>query len=291
MTFKKISVFLLLILSLIPTSLIFAQSSNVGFIPANIWYSKDPFEEGDKVKIYTLVFNPDDRELSGTVVFFDNSTFLGKKDFKASPKSVKDIYIDWTVNAGNHTIFAKIENAKFLISKDKYEEVYVAENKTAESKINVAKKIIADLPEKVIDSVSNSAPVTGIQKTIGDNTPAFVTNTINSTTNFLEDIRESSKNSLENKKESVQKEIDVLDKMKIDKEAKFNEDGTIKKGETVKEAVKSTETKNLALKPFKQAEYFVLTIIAFIFKNKVIFYGLIVLIIFWILRFIWRLIF
>jgi hypothetical protein len=291
MTFKKISLFLFLLFSLVPTNSIFAQSSNVGFIPANIWYSKDPFEEGDKIKIYTLVFNPDARELSGTVVFFDNSTFLGKKDFKASPKSVKDIYIDWTVNAGDHTIFAKIENAKFLISKDKYEEVYVAENKTQESKRDVAKKIIADLPEKIINSVSNTAPVTGIKKTIKDNTPAFVTNTINSTTNFLEDIRESSKNSLENKKESVQKEIDILNKIKINKEAKIADDGTIKKGETVKEAVKSTETKNLAIKPFKQAEYFILTTLAFIFKNKIIFYGLIILIIFWILRFLWRLIF
>lgn len=291
MRFKKISAFIVLVFCLMPTSFIFAQISNVGFIPANIWYSKDPFEEGDKIKIYTLVFNPDDRELSGTVVFFDNSTFLGKKDFKTSPKSVKDIYIDWTVDVGNHTIFAKIENAKFLISKDKYEEVYVAENKTEESKRNVSKKIIAEIPEKILDSVNSSAPVSGIQKTIKENTPVFVTKTIDNTTNFLENIRENSKNSLENKKGEVQKEIDVLNKMKIDKEAKITEDGNIKKGETVKEAIKSKETSNIALKPFKYAEYFVLATLAFVFKNKIVFYGILFLIIFWILRFIWRLIF
>ena len=58
---------------------ILAQSSNTGFVPGNIWYSKDPFEEGDKVKIYTFIFNPDSRELSGTVIFFDKTVLLGKK--------------------------------------------------------------------------------------------------------------------------------------------------------------------------------------------------------------------
>ena len=117
MTFKKVSIVLFLIFSLFPIQKIFAQNSNTGFVPGNIWYSKDPFEEGDKIKIYTFIFNPDARELSGTVIFFDKTVLLGKKDFIILSKSANDISIDWTVTAGDHTIFGKIENAKFLISK------------------------------------------------------------------------------------------------------------------------------------------------------------------------------
>ena len=105
---KNIVLTLILLFYLFPIGKIFAQIPNVGFIPSNIWYSKDPFEEGDKIKIYTLLYNPDSRELSGNVIFFDNTTLLGQKSFKIASKAVKDLSIDWTVEAGNHTIFAKI---------------------------------------------------------------------------------------------------------------------------------------------------------------------------------------
>ena len=290
MTFKKIGIIIFLIFTLIPFKIIFAENSNVGFIPENIWYSKDPFEEGDKVKIYTLVFNPDERELSGTVVFFDKSTFLGKKDFKAPAKSVKDINIDWVATVGDHVIFAKIENAKFLISKDKYEEVYVAENKTEESKRAVSKKIISELPEKISNKLNDSDTISNLQKTISENTPSIIKDTIEQTTNSLEKIRINTNNSIEDKRGNVKKEIDILNKTKTSKETQISENG-IENKETVKEAIKSTETKNLALKPFKYAEYFLLTIFGFILKNKIVFYGLLILIIFWILRFLWRKIF
>ena len=93
MTQKKFLIFLFLTL-LFPINKISAEIANVGFIPDNIWYSKDPFFEGDKIKIYTLIFNPDGRELSGTVSFFDKTILLGKKDFRVSGNGVKDISID-----------------------------------------------------------------------------------------------------------------------------------------------------------------------------------------------------
>src|SRR3989344_4963797 len=104
---QKFWAVLILIVFLLPINKIIAQTSNAGFVPGNIWYSTDPFEEGDKIKIYTLIFNPDARELSGTVIFFDNSIFLGKKDFVAPAKGVKDISIDWTAAAGSHSILRK----------------------------------------------------------------------------------------------------------------------------------------------------------------------------------------
>src|SRR3989338_5661631 len=70
MTLKKALIFVLIINSLFGACRAYAQSSNAGFVPGNIWYSLDPFLEGDKIKIYTLIFNPDPRELSGTVIFF-----------------------------------------------------------------------------------------------------------------------------------------------------------------------------------------------------------------------------
>ncbi len=267
---KNIVLTLILLFYLFPIGKIFAQIPNVGFIPSNIWYSKDPFEEGDKIKIYTLLYNPDSRELSGNVIFFDNTTLLGQKSFKIASKAVKDLSIDWTVEAGNHTIFAKIENAKFLNSNGSYEEVYLAENKTEESKSNVPKKIITDLPNTISDKIAESTTVvTDVQKIVKDNTPTFITKAVDFTTSSLEDIRANTNTSLEDKKQTVQKEINVLN-------------------ETKKNNTKNTD---YILKPFKYLEIFFLTIFAFIFKTKILFFGLIVVILFLILRYIWRLIF
>ena len=139
---RKFFLIILIIFSILPLSKIDAQDTNVGFVKGNIWYSQDPFQEGDKIKIYTMIFNPDEREFSGTVVFFDNTILLGKKDFVLKGNGVMSIYINWTVNAGDHTIFAKIEKAKFLISEGKYEEVYIANNETERNSRNISKNNI-----------------------------------------------------------------------------------------------------------------------------------------------------
>ena len=286
MPLKKLGVILILIFSIIPIKNIFAQIPNVGFIPSNIWYSVDPFGEGDKIKIYTLLYNPDNRELSGTVIFFDSTTLLGQKSFKIAPKAVKDLSIDWTVTSGDHTIFAKIENAKFLNSNGSYEEVYLAENKTEESKRDVPKKIITELPNTIANKITESTTaISNIQKTIEDKTPTFVTKAIDS----VENLRTNVDLSLEKNKESVQKELNIL-----------NNSNSVNKDLTEEELAAQTKIKdklgdlqksNNILKPFKYAELFFLSIFAFIFKYKILFYCILIFILFLILRFIWRLVF
>src|SRR3989338_8628539 len=165
MALKKIGTILFLIFSLLPIQKIFAQDSNAGFVPGNIWYSQDPFEEGDKIKIYTLIFNPDERELSGTVIFFDSSVFLGKKDFTASAKGIKDVSIDWTATVGDHNIFGKIENSRFLVSGEKsertYEDVYLSGNETSKSSRRVNKKIVSVSSDTIFTNIGLAAENTG----------------------------------------------------------------------------------------------------------------------------------
>ena len=42
---------------------------NVGIIQDTIWFSQKDFSEGDKITIYTFVFNGADQTLSGVVDF------------------------------------------------------------------------------------------------------------------------------------------------------------------------------------------------------------------------------
>ncbi len=293
MFIKKIGIIFFLILSFLPAQNTFAQTENVGIIPANIWYSKDPFEEGDKIKIYTVVYNADTRELSGTVIFFDYNIFLGKTNFSVSGKSTTYVSINWTVTAGNHTIFAKIENAKFLISKDKYEEVYLAENKTEESKVTISKKVVSNISNNINDKVAGTTNIiSNAVDTVKSNTPPIVTNTINTVSDSLESIRTNLDSSTNINKEKIQNEINVLNKVQDSPEKEISLDKTTNK-ETLNiySKIKSKDTTNLVQKPFKYVELFFLTIFSYIFKYKILFYGLIIFIIFIIIRYIWRLIF
>lgn len=269
MNLKKAGIILFLIFSLFPTQNIFAQNKNTGFVSGNIWYSKDPFEEGDKVKIYTFVFNPDVRELSGSVIFFDKTTLLGKKDFTIPAKGADDVSIDWTVSTGDHSIFAKIENAKFLISKGNYEEVYLAENETEKSTSSVSKKIVANTLSQIKDN--KDSIISDIQKIIEDKTPNIITEPITSTTNTLEKLRLNTNIASENKQKEIKNEIKALD----DTKGKIN----------TKTAVSPL------LRPFKYVELFLLSIASFILNNKILFYGLILIFVFFVLRFIWKKIF
>ena len=273
MTFKRISIILFLVFSLLPLVKIYGANSNAGFIPANIWYSKDPFEEGDKIKIYTLVFNPDARELSGNVVFFDNSILLGKKDFTAPPKSTKEISIDWKVNTGDHTIFGKIENAKFLVSAGKYEEVYLAENETEKSKSTVAKKIILKTDTNNMTNLAMNSLVDNASKFVEDKVPNVVKKPINEGLNVVEDFRQNTGKSIETKKETVKSEIKSLENKSIP-----TKDSNV-------------DTSGKLLKPFKYMELFLLNILSFILNTKILFYLISISILFYLIKFIWGKIF
>ena len=266
MYFKKLGIFLFLALSVLGVYGKNIEAANVGFVPSSIWYSKDPFEEGDKIKIYTLIFNGDKRELSGTVLFFDKDVLLGKKEFVVPPETAKDISVNWTVDAGSHSIYAKIENAKFLISKGKYENADVAETQTKESSRTVAKKIIAkntDAESSADDTGFES--IKNIGNTIEEKTPSFIAKPVVLGASIVEDFRTNTGATMQTKKEETKMEVDTLSK-----------------------APPSKTTNSSILKPLKYIQLFFLTIISFLFNNKIIFYLVSLALVFFILRFIWR---
>lgn len=264
---RKFFIVLIIVWSLLPTEKILAQSV-AGFVPGNIWYSKDPFEEGDKIQIYTMLFNPDSREFSGTVIFFDNSTFLGKKDFKLNSKEANDFFINWTATVGDHKIYAKIENAKFLLSTGKYEDYYTAGNQTGISERSVSKKITTNSSnsnKSLIDTSSITIPDFG--KIIEDKTPDVIAKPVVATASGVDSLRSNIGNSIEKTKAEVKQELNP------------------------KTEEKKKTPDNKIMKPFKYVELFFLYLFSFIFNNKFIFYPLCLIIIFFILRFIWRKIF
>lgn len=311
---KHIFIILFLMICVLPLSKIIAQNSNAGFIKSNIWYSQDTLEEGDKVKIYTVIFNPESRKLSGTVSFFDKTVFLGKKSFSITGKNTEEISIDWTVQAGSHTIFGKIENAQYLNTNGTYEDVYLAESETDKSSLTISKKIIANTSNTSGTSTKNTNTSSGgnsgienIKNIVLEKTPDFIAAPIIATALKAEGLREELSVATDNKKDEIQAELDEINGIiKQDTtEEKIDTKSTAKSSSSVKNQTKNTtdikETKQIEQKnttnntksssfekPLKQVELFFLKLFSYLLKTKILFYAISSFIIFMLVRFIWH---
>ena len=108
--------------------------SNLGFLAGNIWYSKDPFFAGDKVRIYSGVYNSGVHDLVGSVEFSDNGTLLASVPFLVQGQGrMKDVWVDWTTTKGDHKISARIVNAKLAVIGGKEEPIAIASAQSGES--------------------------------------------------------------------------------------------------------------------------------------------------------------
>jgi hypothetical protein len=268
---KKIFMTLLLIVYLLPIGKIYAQATNAGFVPGNIWYSEDPFQEGDKIKIYTLIFNPDTRKFSGKVDFYDKDVLLGSKDFNIAGTSTKDISINWTVTAGDHSIFGQIVNAKFLTSSGTYTSVTLSDNKTDTSSRTVTNKVIAQNINNAVNSVDttfNNAldSINNIGDTAKNAIPDSVSGSLVTTTGNVESFRANTNTMIANAKTEAQNNIKTLNNTKA--------------------GGADTASANYIEKPFEYLKLVAYTILGAIFKNKVLFYGISVIIVLLILRYL-----
>jgi hypothetical protein len=274
---KKIGAIILLILMLSFGHFVFAES-NSGFIDGSIWYSQTPKVEGESVDIHTAIWNGSDNEITVHVEFYDSTVLLGGRDIKIPKGSLVDVHIPWKVTAGDHTISAKITKSSAIVSGT-VTSISITSNQTETSKITILKK-------SAVESGATE-PIDTIAKKVADSLPAQValpaTNAIVKVDNFRESVGTDINSAIEDVKERIADIDNTVAKP------------TSEKSSTSKTATKDTknEPKNSLSgteKPIAYVELFFLTIASFIFTQKLLFYGICALIIFLVLRLIFRMI-
>lgn len=111
---------------------------NAGFVQGNIWYSKTPFFAGDKIRIYTIVFNGSTQDLTGSVEFLDNGIPIGESQFAISGGGrVRDMWVDWIAKDGKHTITARIAEVSATDTSGKKKIVALESGETGKSEVSV----------------------------------------------------------------------------------------------------------------------------------------------------------
>lgn len=96
-------------------SALFAATLSAGVPMDPIWFSKDPFFEGDQITIFTPLYNSSAYRFSGTVELHDGTGTIGAKQFTLDPKGASEIFaFSWKAERGEHTFSIAIVNGKFI---------------------------------------------------------------------------------------------------------------------------------------------------------------------------------
>lgn len=270
---RKLFIYSFFILFLTPLTFInSAETINSGFIPGQIWYSSEKLVEGQNVNIHTAVWNGEKNPVTTKVEFYDKNVILGSREVVISPQELKNISIPWKITAGDHAISAKIISSSINISgKKEIVNLNQTETETDKQSVPVTTK---DEKGNVIsgnDIFKNQINKTGSK--INDILPEGVNDNVSNIFAKIENFRVTSSIKLTENKKNTQKEIDFMK----------NEDQG--KSENAKQ---KQNTEDGIKKPIYYIKLVLLTILVLIFTTKIVFYGLLVLIIFYILRFIYR---
>jgi hypothetical protein len=143
--------FLLIISCLFPltASAQTATSTEAGFIPNPIWFSKDRFYAGETVKISTVIHNDLQNTITGSLVFLDGKNQIGTTDFSLAPSAIKPLSINWRARAGAHEIRAQIENAQKINADGTKTAIELSQSQTASTR-----KIVEADPAQTADPKS-----------------------------------------------------------------------------------------------------------------------------------------
>ncbi len=260
--------------------------SNAGFVQSNIWYSKDPFYAGEKIRIYTVIFNGNKYELTGSVEFLDNGTLIGKTAF-ILPVGVRtrDLWVDWKASEGKHTITARLVDVVTDGPNGK-QAVVLANNETGKSELTVELDPIAkeaqlkaqtdksaETQNQVLEKVDDAV------QAVNNVIPTPVKEGVSLGINIIEALRTEEAYNFSLARENKVRDIEVI-------KAEEQIGHLAGKPETVVSATDAIL--NTAKKPFAYVMLGLFTVLHYIFEWKILFYGIIFYILYRLFRWIIR---
>ncbi len=271
-----------------------AAMTATGFIPGQIWYSKDPFVEGDSIRIYTAIWNNSTSPMSAKVEFYDKNVILGTRDVVVAPSNLEDVYVSWKVTAGDHLISAKIISPSITTSGKK-ETISVSNNIT-----EVDKRFVPVVVKTVSGETATSTDVIKSQvdkatSSITDMLPESISVPASEGVGVVDNFRTNTFDQISQAKVDTEKKIAEIKSAEGSTPSKTGENSTSKNTGTKPSSSDTNKVSSQKVgvdvateKPIAYIKLFFLSVLSFVFGSKLVFYSLIVLLIFFILRFIYR---
>ncbi len=142
-----------------------------GFPDASVWLSNTAPKHGEKIRMYTVVYNGTGESVDGTLTFLVDGKEHASQEISLATQSSKVVSAEWQATAGNHTFGARFGS----------EDSAVSEAVTASTQVSVAEpppptalQKTAEQTSSVVNSIaSTSVPVvTNIASAIFEKTEA-----------------------------------------------------------------------------------------------------------------------
>ncbi|HAE36687.1 MAG: hypothetical protein UR85_C0008G0025 [Candidatus Nomurabacteria bacterium GW2011_GWF2_35_66] len=273
---RKYFIFFILIYFIFIPSYSFGATLATGFIPGQIWYSKDPFIEGDTVKIYTALWNSSFSSLSAKVEFYDKNVILGSRDVVVPALKLQDVSVSWKVTSGDHLISAKIISPSTTTSGKK--EAVIVTNTTTEIDKRFVPVVLTTAEGK--PATSSDVLKSQIDKatsSVDDIVPLSISTPVSKNIGLIDNFREDAFKKISATKIETKDRIDEINK--IENKTTTDKTSTVQNKVGVEDATE---------KPITYLKLIFLSILSFIFGSKLVFYAIIVFLVFLIVRFIYR---
>ncbi len=246
------------------------ELENAGLPPATLWSVPAVLVEGEAGALHTIVYNANDGDLDGTMGFYDGSLLLGEKKFHVATNGVSDVSIIWAVTAGAHNLYAEIENATRTLPHKSPETISVTVSKTASIRPVVPKTILVKeaLPENAKEVLGQVDETKGV---IGSAVGAGIMDKAIAIFDSIDAKRGGFADRVKDKRDGVK---DALNK------ATLEENHII-----VDENPSGTKVKTNAFdRPLMSVEKFFLDIALFIIGTPIVFYGIIIALVIFIVK-------
>lgn len=268
------------------------HAEQLGFPEKSIWYSDDSFTAGETVTIYTLVVNSESSPVSGTVRFYDRDVVLGESKITIDKNDAKVVPLNWKVTEGEHQFSAQFSQVTLTESNGSKVSIVPTSSQTSKDTVYVKKN--TEKPQEDTSALAAQASLnkdvitTEVSKAtdfIKDKTPDSIEAKVSGATLNIENLRETWEDQFNEKKQSEKDSLKALnayydDRLKAKEEADPDN--------FVKQTYVDSSGENILKKPLHYVLIFLYSLVLFVVGNALIFYGLALLIVFWILRAIWR---
>ena len=284
--FSKIlffTVFVVLTIFRVPTA-----SANTGFLGGPMWISPEVPQDGELVSLSALFHNAEPNSLSGDVLFYDSNVLLGKKSITIPSGGVSTATVSFRISAGDHSFSATAGNLSESLSDGKTEPFVLSPQTVQLPNISVSPKAGNSLNASVVSGTTNlvtnnifpqnpmanvASKVNELQGNVISSIPDSVANPVTNTATALDSWRTNNANSFANQTKAASISIDKTKELASTEQKKFG---------------KASFSTNFVDKPFAYVKLFVFELLSFIWSHAIIFYGLLVLILYAILRFVYK---
>ncbi len=277
-----LSVFFALLLFLVPGAP--HARAATGFVDSPLLLSPESPQDGDTVTLSVLFHNAESEPISGSVLFYDGQTLLDKKAVSIDPGAVDIASTTFVIQAGIHTFSATMSSIDETDSTGK-QQVVVIPNSTVKLPADLVTRKIAPPVAQADGSSDDSADssssvildkVDAAQNAVLNAVPAGAKTAVTSSVTSVDGWRTSVAASLTSSANAANASIQAGKKIDAANAA-------LKPGKKP-EAKPATADDG----PFSVLKYVVLAGLAFFFSTPLVFYlgGLIIL--YLIIRFIFR---